>query len=488
MLSRLARDTVIYGSSTLLVRGIQIVLIPVYTRLLGSNEYGIVEMVAVLGALVNLTVALEISQGVARHLADVTKGVERRSYASTAVLFSACAYAMFTLSAWVLAAPLAQLLFDSDQWASALRVAVTALAVNGVFVLLQDLLRWQLRPGSYAAASIAYAIASAGIGIYLVAVVGFGVAGVFWGQLAGAVVGALVAAPALGDLVGVTFDRGRLRRMLLYSAPLVLSSAAVFANLFIDRIAVKEFLGIGELGVYGVAARFASVVALLTVGIQAALTPLVFRNFRDPAIKTLLARAFRYYCAGMVPVIGFLSLFSGEILYIFTGPEFHAGRKVLPVLALAALFVNLYIFFPGLFLVKRTGLVAAINIAAAGLNLLLNLLFVPSVGTIAAALAAAISTATAFGSLAILGQRHYAVPFLPWKSGASLVVATGLAGIGVWWNSAPPSMELAHIAFKFLLLATGGGLAIVLGLCPEDRACVIVKVRSRWKRASLGGM
>ncbi|HEY0931231.1 MAG TPA: hypothetical protein VGE27_15020, partial [Gemmatimonas sp.] len=92
-LQRLGRDTLLYGLSTLLVRGLQIFLIPVYSRALGSGEYGVVETVAIAGALVNLTIALEISQGMARYIADAPDESARRALASTAVAFAALAYA-----------------------------------------------------------------------------------------------------------------------------------------------------------------------------------------------------------------------------------------------------------------------------------------------------------------------------------------------------------------------------------------------------------
>jgi O-antigen/teichoic acid export membrane protein len=80
----------------------------------------------------------------------------------------------------------------------------------------------------------------------------------------------------------------------------VISGAAVFGNLFIDRIAVLEFLGLEALGVYGVTARFASVVSILAVGLQAALSPLVFRHWREPGTAATLGRICRWYLVVMV--------------------------------------------------------------------------------------------------------------------------------------------------------------------------------------------
>jgi O-antigen/teichoic acid export membrane protein len=486
MLQRLARDTLIYGAATFLVRGIQILLIPVYTRLLLPEEYGVLDMVVVFGALVNLIVALEISQGAARFLADAATESERQSYVATAVTFSLAAYALFAVAVWIFVLPLSYLLFDSDRWAGALRVAAVFLAVNGVFVLIQDLLRWHLRPQAYALASLAFVIPNAGLGIYLVAVADYGIYGVLGGQLAGALLGAASAAVALRDKLGLKPDYERLSRMLVYSIPLVLSGAAVFANQFIDRIMIKEILGIDHLGVYGVAARFASVVALLTIGLQAALMPLVFRNFRDPHTADALSRVFRYYLTFMVFLIGFISLYADEIFSVLVGEKFWAGSKILPVLAMASFFANLYIFFPGLFLGKRTLSVAAINVTAATVNLLLNLYFLPVFGITAAAVAVTAASAIAFSGYVILGQRYFAVTF-PVKSFFSALILLGLMMLfGSWLNCRVIPFEIFNIVSKTAIWGSTFLLATYLCLSPEDRTLVFSGIYNLWMKKSFG--
>ena len=472
MLRRLAKDSVIYGCSTLLVRGIQIVLIPVYSRVLGAGEYGIVETVAILGALVNLTVALEISQGMARYLADAPDESQRRSYASTAIAFSVLAYGLFVLLVVAASAPLSQWLLGGNAPAHTLLVAVGALAVNGVFVLVQDLLRWQLRPGAYLAAGLAYSLGSASVGIFLVAVQGMGVSGVFWGQLAGALLGGLVAVRGAAGLLAIEFDRSRLRRMLSYSLPLVISGAAVFGNLFAGQIVVRELLGIDALGVYGVAARFASVVSILTVGLQAALAPLVFRSWREPGTAPMLARVCRYYCVCMVPLVGGIALFSGEILLAVTGPAFHGGREVLPVLALAAMFSSLYVFAPGLFLGERTGHAAALNVGGALLNLALALWLVPRLGMGAAAITTTISAAIVFAGYVLLGRVYFRVPYQAIRVAASLGATGLLVALGLAWNAPPPAWDAAQLAIKLTVLLTAAAAAAAVGMDRDDRALI----------------
>jgi len=478
MLERLGKDTLVYGLSTLLVRGIQIVLIPVYSRVLGASEYGIVETMAIVGALVNLTVALEISQGMARYMAEAPDKSIRRRYASTALAFGIGAYGLFIVISAITAVPVSQWLLGDRASIPMLLVAFGALATNGVFVLVQDLLRWELRPGTYLAAGLAYALGSAGVGIFLVAFQDAGVIGVFWGQLAGALLGGIVATGGAADLLGRDFDSVRLRQMLRYSVPLVISGIAIFANLFVDRLVVRQVLGIEALGIYGVAARFASVISILTVGLQAALSPLVFRSWREPGTAATLSRVCRYYCVCMVPLIGGLALFSGEIMLVATGPAFHGGRLVLPILALAAMFSTLYIFAPGLFLGERTGHAAAINVAAALLNLVLALWLVPRYGMTAAATTAAVAAAFSFSGFVLLGRTHFHVPFQGKRIAASMLLSFALVLLALAWNAAPPTWDVTQTGFKLTVLLAALATAVMAGLGTEDRTLAVGALHS----------
>lgn len=473
MFERLGKDTLYYGLSTFFVRGIQIILIPVYSRMLGAAEYGIVETVAIAGALVNLTVALEISQGMARYIADAPDQSARRRYASTALAFSLLAYGLFILIIISISDFLSAWLLGERASTQTLLAACGALAASGIFVLLQDLLRWELRPRAYLTAGIAYSLGSAAFGIFMVVFLDSGVIGVFWGQLAGATLGLMVSAFGSKELLGREFDLPGLRQMLRYSTPLVLSGIAVFVSLFADRIIVRELLGLDALGIYGIAARFASVISILTVGLQAALSPLIFRNWRKPEAPAVLARVCRYYCAGMVPLIGGLALFSGEIMELMTGPEFHDGRIVLPLLSLAAMFSTLYIFAPGLFLGMRTGHVAALNIGGAFVNFMLALWLVPGYGIVGAAIASVVTTAAVFSGFVVLGQAYFPVSYQAKNIATSLSISAGMVVFVMASTTAAPAWSTTQIVIKAVLLLISTIAAVMIGLCKTDRALAI---------------
>ena len=81
MLRNVFRDGLVYGIGHILSRGISVILLPLYTRVLLPREYGIIDIFLVVSGLVSVTVAFEISQGLGRHYSSVTSASDRVGYA-----------------------------------------------------------------------------------------------------------------------------------------------------------------------------------------------------------------------------------------------------------------------------------------------------------------------------------------------------------------------------------------------------------------------
>ena len=255
MLRRFFADSAVYGVAALLSQGIGLVLFPFLAHHFSPHDYGIIDILGLVGILANLTVAFEVNQGLGRYTSGASES-ERVDYASTALLFTLAAYTLFAVVALSLAVPITRVLLERgvDPWIT--RVAILWIWVAGGVYLAQDQLRWRMRPRAYALVSVI----TAGVGSATTAVLvfgfGVGVIGVLVGQLAGA----LAAAGALFVLsrraYALRFDRRRLRQMLAFSLPLVPSSIGVFLNGFADRLVLQHTRSLTD--VASMAPRFAS--------------------------------------------------------------------------------------------------------------------------------------------------------------------------------------------------------------------------------------
>ena len=422
MIRQFFKESLIYAASSMLARGISLVLVPFYTRVFAPADYGMIDILAVIGGLVNVMVVMEISQGVARFFPAAHDQRERIGYAATALWFTVAGYSVFFLVAAAFSADLSAWLLESERQRPVFLVAITSMWAGGIYYLLQNQLRWQLQARRYAIVSVISAAVTAGVSVVLVFVFDFGVKGVFWGSFAGNIAGGSLAFYFCRDSFGNLFDLAKLRQMLGFTLPLAVSSIAALATTYADRVAIKELMSLEDLGVYGIAQRFASLVTLILIGFQGSLTPLVTRHHHEPNSPHQLARIFRYFLALSLPLNLGLCIYAREMVMLLTAPPYHAAYTLIPFLATSALLGGMYIFAPGLWLSKKTRITMQINLFIAVLNIVLTVTLVFAIGRVGAALGSMLSALAMFTSFMFFNQKYYPIP-IEWKKIMLAVVA-----------------------------------------------------------------
>jgi O-antigen/teichoic acid export membrane protein len=430
MLRQFLRDSVLYGAASIFTRSIALLLVPLYTRVLVPADYGVVDILTVVTSFALVIVALEIAQAVARYFPDSKDPDRRTIYASTSLWFSVGAYSLFLIIAIAFAEPISAWLLQDASLADVFRASAVATWFTGLFYLVQSQLRYSLRPRRYVAASLTFSLASMATSVVFVLVLQQGVIGVVYGLVAGGAIGLAVALWCSRDVYRFRFEKRSLREMLRFSVPLVPSSVAVIVTLYIDRIVIGQLMSLGDVGLFGIGYRLASLSNLLMVGFVSALTPLVYTHYREPGTPRELARIFRVFVAfGLLFCLG-LALFAADILAVVTTPQYVAGAIIVPLMAPAMLLAGMYIFAPGLGIEKKTTVIAGINIAAAVMNVILNVALVPVLGIQGAALATFLSSATIFGATMIASQRLYPVPHDWRRLGLAVAGTVALYAVG----------------------------------------------------------
>jgi len=481
MLRQLIKDSLIYGIAGIISRGLPVIMVPFYTRVLSPEDYGVIDIIAIITALVNLTVALEISQGVARYYADEKAESEKTAFASSALWFASGAYGLFIFVCLFNSNALTTLLLGSQKWQAVLQMALVAMGTNGIFYFLQDLLRWQLKPKKYAIASLIYSSIATGTAAILIMVIQTGVIGIFYGQIVGAVIGSLFSLIFSRGIYSFLFDWNKCRKMLKFSVPLVPSSIAVFLSLYIDRISIKYFMTLSDVGLYGIGFRFASMISLLIIGIQGSLTPLIYKNHSKPSTPIELAKIFRYFIIAAISLYVILAVYSKELLWILTTPLYYNAWTVIPILGLSILLNNVYIFAPGLAIAKKTKVIAGINIAAALLNAILNILLIPLLGIIGAAIATCLSALFAFSIYMRFSQKLYSVPHDWIRISAAVVMSVFAVIICLLISISVTSFSIQNAILRFsIIILTVLIIAFTL-LWREDLELLIKKIG--WKMA-----
>jgi O-antigen/teichoic acid export membrane protein len=431
----LARQTLAYGLSGLIVPLVGMVTLPIFARVFTPSEYGLLEL-----GTATLTVAVAITDAgltaaALRSFYDYTaeQEPERRSVMLTGFLATSAIALAVTLLLIGFRDELSRWLFDEpDQGTLLIAIACSVLALN-TWRYVGEVMRVRFQAFSYLTMSALAATATTALGVAGVLAFDWRVDGVFFAAVVGNTIAAVYGVLAVRRWLKGRFSTPELRTMLAYGLPLIPSALSAWALALVDRIILSRLGSLSEVGEYAVANRLA---LLLLIGMTAflfALSPFLLSTYsEDPEQekaargRTLTYLTFILAFAGLA-----LTLFAKEIIEV-VAPSFDDAYLAVGPLALgAALYGISTLLTTGLAIVRKTVHLSALAIGAAVLNVILNFALIPPFGIVGAGLA----TAAGYGALALsyywLAQRLYSTPYEPRKVVTMLAAASLLGLLGL---------------------------------------------------------
>lgn len=470
-LPALGLHTLVYLGASLASRAASLLLLPVFTPRLSQAEYGIVEVTdATLAFLLQLC-GFQLDAALTRFYARAADERERGAVVATAFLGVSLLTVLGALLLALAARPAAAMLLDDPGQARLLRLVAVILCAMSAGELALSVLRAERRSLAAAGASLVRLALELAAKIALVVGFGLGVLGVLLGQ---ALAAALFLAGALAWLLrrfGARADRRLFAAMTLYSAPLVLSGLCQFALHQADRFLLKMCCGLAATGLYGVGYKIGSIVNAAVLGAFLFIWyPFVFGIREDRERRELLSRALLHVPVLISALSLPLALFAPEAVALLMDPKFHPAWRYVPVVLLAYVFWSAFQVAQTPFYVHgQTGRVPVLVLAAAAVNLALNVLLLPLVGPMGAAFA----TLCAFAVLALIAWRS-ALPLdgvrfegrrLAWPIGTWLSALLMLYG--------PPTGEPLPLLPRLLLLAVLAPVYLRLFLRRDERAALL---------------
>lgn len=412
MIKFIIKDSIIYSLSNILTKGISFLMLPILTMFFKPEEFGVLDALIVTGNILSIIIGLEIHQAVARFFPEEKVFEEKRKIVSTGFWAIILFYCMFLLPIFIFdSTPVLNQLFNLKLDVSVIQIVLLSYGVNFIYSYSSSQLKWQLKTKENLFVSFVYSFISAIVTYILLKYSGVALISVFTGQLVGGVAASIISIYVARDYYGFIFEKKIFKKLLSFSFPLIFSTLTVYAMLYVDRVMIGSMLHANNLGYYAFAFRIASIIGLLTVGIQTALTPIIYNNFKNSSTPKYIAKMFHLFLIGSVIIVTSLVVFSDFIVILLASDSYLQAAGLIPWVALTILFTGMTNFTPGIFLEKKTNLILYINIASFLLNLLLGYILIKIFGLIGAVTATAICSVFYFSMYYIIGQKYYFIPF-----------------------------------------------------------------------------
>ncbi len=461
----LAKDTAIYGVSSIVGKFLNWLLVPLYTyKLAQPSDYGIVTNLFGWTAIMLVVLTYGMETGFFR-FANKDPQNHRKIYGNTMISVGSTSL-LFIVFIVLFHQPIANFLHYPNQSEFVLMLGIIV-AMDAFASIPFAYLRFQKRPIMFASLKLLYIGLNIAFNLFFLITCpwlmkvapnsiswfynpDYGVGYIFISNFIATAIQSLFLLPAI--LQGkFEFDRALLKQILNYSYPLLFLGIAGIANQTLDKI-LFPFLrsdAFHQLGIYGAVGKIAVIIMMFTQAFRYAYEPFVFAKNKDKDSKASYSMAMTYY------VIFALFIFLGMVMYVdiikyLIHPKFWVGLDILPIILFSyifqGIFFNLSIWYK---LTDKNHYGAWFSFAGTVIILLGNVLFVPKYSYWASVWASFAGFFVIMVLSYIFGQKYMPINYNLKKIGSYTLLALALFVVSLFIKT---PYEVLNLSLKTVLI------------------------------------
>ncbi len=458
----LAKDTVIYGLSSIIGRFLNWCLVPLYTINFAPSEYGIVTYLYSIVALALIILTYGMETGFFRFInaPDEKNPMQVYSTSLISLMITSTAFAVFvylfqdTIAGWM----------DLPEHPEYISLLAATVAIDAFCCIPFAYLRYQKRPIRFATVKLIGIAINIALNLIFILAMGLGIESIFIANIISTVVTLLCLLPQLLGLKYI-FNWTLLKRMLSYSFPLLILGIAGILNQTIDKLLLPALIpdhheAMRAIGIYGANYKIAIVMVMFIQAFRFAYEPFVFAQNKNESAESKTQAyidAMKYFI--IFSFIIFLAvMYYMPVLKYFISSSYFEGLKVVPIIMLGELFFgicfNLSLWYK---LTDRTQWGTYITLIGLAVSVIGNYLLVPRIGYMGCAWTAFTCYLVMMVVSYLLSRKYYPIAYDLNNALTYSVITAVLYFIGM---AIPSNSEILQLSLRTILLI--GFIALII--------------------------
>lgn len=461
--------SLIYAAGAAIQGLLNFALLPLYTKHLTPEDFGVFRIAALAASLAGAVFYLGAYSSLSRFYFDSDEGKGRRLSAGTAAVLTIIGGSLQMAVVLLLAVPVSVVILRSSTYAPHLIIAFLASAltfINQIFLLM---LRLQRRSVTVIALNTGALLATVIAAVALVVIWPLGAIG----ALAAGAIGQVIVMPFVVGHAWNAFDwrlpREEFLKQLRFGAPAVAIGLGYYALDSVGRLMFARMGTLTDLGILTFGYTIGFVVQTLFVqSFTQIWNPMRLEHRDHPDSGRLSALVSTYYALAGSALLAGMSLFAPEIVAILgRRPEYTEASRIVPIILSAQLLYGAINFIDtGILVRNRLRYHVAIYWSVFILNVAMNYVLIPRYGYLGSAWAMLASYLLLISVAYVVSNQLLTIHLEPRR----LALITATVGLAIWVGTLLQGLGLASIISRFAVFATLLGTWYLIVLTDDERA------------------
>jgi O-antigen/teichoic acid export membrane protein len=422
-IDKVLKNSVVYGTISVLQKAISFLLLPLYTAYLTTSDIGIIAVVTSIFNILSIVFGLALNSAANRFYYEYKEDAGKvkvlfgtifsfvllNSLVLSAILLI---FNKFLLSPFSKGIPFYPYLF--------LGIVITFFSTG--YTMYQYILQAKQLGKQYGLNNILFFVVNVVSTIILLVVFKLKASSVLISMAGTNVIFFIYTIYKFVPQIKIGLDLKTLAVSLKYSFPLIPHSLASWFMVMVNTIILNNIMGTSAVGVYSVGFQLGNILNIITGAINQAFVPWFFESFKEGKKDRIIRFAEIMILLYSLLALS-ISFFSKEILGIMVTSDFREAWKIVAPLSFAFVFSGLYYFASAalFYNTKTIKLIPIITIISALINVPLNLLLIPRMNEMGAALSCLISLAFSAVIAQILSMRYEPINY-NWKRMYTIII------------------------------------------------------------------